>query len=283
MKIEQISSSDQAARPRPNTFYPPKTSPFLVRIAQTFIRSSIRRKLRVTNIEIDNADLKRLVELQEQRCILTPSHSGGFEPHVLMYLSKLLGCQFNYVAAIELFERSAINRWVLPRLGVYSIVRGAIDRPSFSMTRQLLAAGKRWLVIFPEGETIWQNSTLLPFQEGVIQLACKGFEDARKNDEAAHLFCIPLAIKYVYTKDMHPEIDASLRKLENKLGLEIGSSNSRLGRLRTIAESVLQALENSYKINSDPEASLNDRVNFVKENLVSRLEGQLASGSSKLK
>ncbi len=76
-------------------------------------------------------------------------------------------------------------------------------------------------MIFPEGETIWQNSTLLPFQDGVIQLACKGFEDARKTDDEAHLFCIPLAIKYVYTKDMHREIDASLENLKTNLGFKL--------------------------------------------------------------
>ena len=36
----------------------------------------------------------------------------------------------------------------------------------------------RWLVIFPKGHTIGQNSTLAQFHEGVIQLAFKAFEDA---------------------------------------------------------------------------------------------------------
>ena len=71
------------------------------------------------------------------------------------------------------------------------------------MTRQLLAEGKRWLVIFPEGHAIWQNSILAPFQQGVIQLAFKAYEDATAADANAHLFCVPIAIKYIYLKDMH--------------------------------------------------------------------------------
>ena len=158
------------------------------------IMPSIRRKLKVTEIEISDADLQKLRALKGQRCLVAPSHSGGYEPHIIMYLSKLLDDIYNYVAAVETFEQSPINRWMMPRLGVYSIIRGAVDRPSFSMTRQLLAEGKRWLVIFPEGQAIWQNSTIVPFQPCVFQLAFKSLEDAKKTDEQAHLVCIPMAI-----------------------------------------------------------------------------------------
>ena len=135
------------ASPKPFTFYPPQTSPFWVRLAKMGIRRAIRRQLRVTQIEISDDDLDRLRNLKGERCLLTPSHSGGFEPHIILYLSKLVDDIFQYVAAIEVFEQARLNRWLMPRLGVYSIIRGAVDRPSFNMTRQILAEGKRWLVI----------------------------------------------------------------------------------------------------------------------------------------
>ena len=49
-------------------------------------------------------------------------------------------------------------------------------RHSFQKTRQILAEGNRWLVIFPEGQTVWQNDTVMPFQPGVVQLAFKACE-----------------------------------------------------------------------------------------------------------
>ena len=64
------------------------------------------------------------------------------------------------------------------------------------MTRQILAEGKRWLVIFPEGEAIWQNSILAPFQEGVVQLAFKAFEDAKTTDASAHPNLTPVLGRY---------------------------------------------------------------------------------------
>ena len=281
MNLTAASTTDSRARPEPFTFYPPKSNRLVTWLVQLGIRSSIRRKLHVTEIEISDEDLQQLRRLKGERCLVTPSHSGGFEPHIIMYLSKLLGDSYNYVAAMELFKQSVINRWLMPRMGVYSIIRGAVDRPSFSMTRKLLAAGKRWLVIFPEGETIWQNSIVIPFQQGVFQLAFKGFEDAVKNDDQAHLYCIPIAIKYVYLEDMHDEIDASLARLESKLALESESPTpTRYRRLRRIAETVVAANERTHDFQAPSECNLNDRAEKLKLHAICQLEQQLGLTSS---
>jgi hypothetical protein len=88
MRLTPSSDYDPRSRPKPFTFYPPKTSPFWVAMAKLGIRRAIRRRLRVTEVEISDADLLRLRELKGQRCLVTPSHSGGYEPHIIMYLSK---------------------------------------------------------------------------------------------------------------------------------------------------------------------------------------------------
>lgn len=275
-QLKSPSDSDPRARPKPFSFYPPKINRLATALVKLGIRRSIKRKLKVTEIEIPHDDLERLRSLRGKRCLLTPSHSGGFEPHVIMYLAKLLDDDFNFVAAIELFEQSAVYRWLMPRLGVYSIIRGAVDRPSFSMTRELLAAGKRWLVIFPEGHTIWQNSMVIPFQEGVIQLAFKGYEDAMKQSADADLFCIPMAIKYVYLSEMGAEIDASLARLEVRLQIDDAPAGAlRYERLRRIAEAVLAANERTQQVKPNPDSTLDDRIQSLKLSIVSQLEHEL--------
>jgi 1-acyl-sn-glycerol-3-phosphate acyltransferase len=276
MKRTGTSEYDSRTRPKPLTFYPPKTSPFWIGVVKLGLRRAIRRQLRVTEIDISDDDLQRLRKLKGQRCLLTPSHSGGYEPHIIMYLSKLLDDIYHYVAAVEVIEQAPITRWLMPRLGVYSIVRGAVDRQSFAMTRQLLAEGKRWLVVFPEGHAIGQNSTLAPFQEGVVQLAFKGYEDARVADAEAHLFCIPIAIKYIYLDDMHDEIDWSLDRLETALSIaKSGSPPSRRERLRQVAEAVLVANEKYHQVRPAPASGMNDRIQNLKTSVASNIERQL--------
>ncbi len=177
---------------------------------------------------------------------------------------------------MELFARSRVHRWVLQRLGGYSIIRGAVDRASFTTTRQLLAAGKRWLVVFPEGEAVGQNSIVIPFQSGVIQLAFKAYEDAAKAEEAPNLYCLPMAIRYFYLRDMHGEIDASLDRLESKLGVSSGGrSDSRYDRLRGVAEAVLAANERVHHVRPSEQGSMNERIQILKDRVLSQLEAQL--------
>ena len=227
-------------------------------------------------LHVSEDDLEKLRKLKGKRCLVTPSHSGGFEPHIIMYLSKLLGDDYNYMAAMEVFAQSAINGWILQRLGVYSIIRGTADRPSFQRTKKLLVAGKRWLVIFPEGQSVWQNSTVIPFQQGVLQLAFKTYEGIAKNENGASLFCIPVAIKYVYLQDMHDEIDASLMRLESRLfTTEPPEARSRYERLRRVAEAVLVANEKKHNVTPAEGSGMNDRIQNLKQCVVSHLEEQL--------
>ncbi|MEM9658503.1 MAG: lysophospholipid acyltransferase family protein [Planctomycetota bacterium] len=237
---------------------------------------SIRRKLKVHQIEVVGDGLDRLRELRGERCLLTPSHSGGLEPHVVMHLSKLLNEDFYYVAALEVFERSRLGGWLMQRLGAYSIIRGAVDRPSFQTTRKILAEGKHRLVIFPEGEAIWQNSVVMPFQPGVVQLAFKGLEDARKADAEGDLICVPIAIKYSYLRDMRAEIDASLWRLE-AMTLDV---SQRLPlppyeRMRRIAEAILVAIERTHDVKPPSGDSFNDRIQALKLRAITRMERQL--------
>jgi 1-acyl-sn-glycerol-3-phosphate acyltransferase len=276
MKSVRSLSADNLPRPKPFTFYPPRHNRVVTAIVKMALRLNIRRKLNVTDIDVSQEDLERLRGLKGKRCLVTPSHSGGFEPHIIMYLSKLLRDDYSYVAAMELFARSPIHRWVLQRLGVYSIIRGTIDRQSFTTTRQILAEGKRWLVVFPEGEAVGQNSIVIPFQPGVIQLAFKAYEDAAQTEQAPSLYCIPMAIRYFYLHDMHGEIDASLDRLESKLAISaVAPAGSRYDRLRKVAEAVLAANERVHHLRPDEHSSMNERIQNLKERVLSQLEGQL--------
>jgi 1-acyl-sn-glycerol-3-phosphate acyltransferase len=274
MKTRRILSPDSLPRPKPFTFYPPKNNRLVTALVKLALRGDIRRKLGVTDISISPDVLERLRQLKGKRCLVTPSHSGGFEPHIIMHLSKLLNDDFNYVAAMELFARSRVHRWILQRAGVYSVIRGAMDRQSFATTRQILVEGKRWLVIFPEGEAVGQNSIVIPFQPGVIQLAFKAYEEAAEIEQITSLYCIPIAIRYVYLEDMHQEIDASLNRLERGLAIR-APAGSRYERLRGVAEAVLAANERTHRVQPDEHCSMNERIEVLKDRVLSRLEAQL--------
>jgi len=271
-----ILSDNPKSRPKPFLFYPPRNNALVTWAAKRLLPFALRRKLKVDVVEITEADLDKLRSLQDRRCLLMPSHSGGLEPYIILHLSKLLGNNLNFLAASEAFERSVFTGWAMQRLGAYSIIRGTSDRKSFQTTKKLLVDMARWLVIFPEGQTCWQNDTIMPFQEGVTQLAFKALEEVEKKGQDLSLCLVPVSIKYIYTKDMHGEIDETLAMLEEKLALPpAADALSRYERLRRIGEVVLAANEKKHGITVAKGAGLNDRIQAVKELIVSKIERRL--------
>ena len=268
--------SDARNRPRPHAFRPPRENRFIGWISKRIAARTVRRKLKVTETRIDDTDLDRLRGLRGARCLLMCSHSGGFEPYVVMALSRRIGIDCYYLAAIEAFERHPFIGWFMQRAGAYSVIRGAADRPSFKTTRRILAEAKRWLVIFPEGQTVWQNDTVIPFQEGVTQLAFKGYEDACRNDPDASLHCVPMAVKYAYLGNMDAEIEASLLRLESQLlAPEADRSGSTVRRLRRLSEAVLKANEKKHGVTPAAGDALDARIQRMKETIVREIEMQL--------
>jgi hypothetical protein len=263
-------------RRKPFAFCPPRNNRFLIWLTKRLLPLMLRLTGRIVSVEVSEEDLAILRKLKGQRVVLTPSHSKGSEECILFHLSKLLGWDFNYLAAKEVFEWRSPIGWLLQRLGAYSVVRGIPDRDSFRKTRQLLVEGKRWLVIFPEGHTCWQNDTVLPFQQGVAQLGFWAYKDLTEKGERPPLLFIPIAIKHVYLKDMRREIDRSLRRLERRL---LPTSNAQplslYKRLRSVGEAVVSANEKEYNVHPRKGATLDERIQHVKEQIVSRVAAAL--------
>jgi 1-acyl-sn-glycerol-3-phosphate acyltransferase len=260
---------------KPFTFRPPRNNRLFIALAKRLLPITLRLVPKVVEVEVNEEEINRLKGLKGQRVVITPNHSGGLEPFVVFHLSKLLGAEFNYLAAKEAFERWPPIGWFAQRLGLYSIIRGTTDRNSFRMTRKLLAEGRRWLVIFPEGENCWQNDSVMPFQQGVAQLAFWAYEDMARQGEQPPLYFVPTVIKYIYLKDMRPEIDRSLTRLERKLLTPLKTKPSTLyERLRQVGEAVLSINEKEYNVRPMG-AGLNERLQHIKELIVSRVERAL--------
>ena len=263
-------------RHKPFPFRPPKNSRLLIRLAKWLLPLILRTGVKVTAVEIREEDLTRLQQLAGQRVVLTPNHGGSIEPFILFHLSKLLCLDFNYLAAKEAFERRPAAAWFLQRLGGYSVVRGTLDKKSFRTTQDLLVEGKHWLVIFPEGEVGWQTDTIMPFQEGGTQLAFWAYTELARRGESFPLYLVPIAIRYVYLQDMSQEIDRSLERLERKLLAAVNSPPlSRYDRLRRVGEAVLVANEKKYGIQPQAETDLEERVQQIRERILSRIEATL--------
>ena len=232
----------------------------------------LRGPLKISKFVIDSESLERLSAIANYPTVLVPNHADYADASIMFALSKRLGDQFYYMCARETFI-GRIRSFLMQRFGVYSVARGSVDRESFRTTRSLLTEGKHPLVVFAEGEISRQNDTVLPFESGVVQLCFWALDDMAKADAVKPLYLVPIGIKYIYDEEMWDEIEEALTRLEREI-LPQGSpaAEDLYGRLRQIGTAIVSTLEREYKLKADQNRSLNERIEQLREHILSQME-----------
>lgn len=255
-------------------FYPPQLNPFLVRLAQSIAPVAIRSFYQF-ELAVSSECLEQIRALKHQRLLLLPNHPTFQDPIVMFALSAKLRQTFYYLAADELFNSSLSS--IFQKLGVYSIRRGLVDRPSIAQTLALLTQPDCRLVIFPEGGCSFQNDVVMPFRVGAVQIAFQALSKLVKQGEPLpDLYVLPVSIKYRYTQDMSQAIAQMLNQLEQALNL-IVSNSSPYQRLRAVAEQVLVKIEQDYGLDNSENAQLSweQRIAQLRTNILTNCEQQL--------
>ena len=253
-------------------FKPPKPNSLFIRVAQWLVPLALRGPLKISKFVIDPESLEQLSAIANHPMVLVPNHADYADASIMFTLSKRVGAHFHYMCARETFN-GRIRNFFMQRLGTYSVVRASVDREAFRTTRKLLTEGKHPLVIFAEGEISRQNDTVLPFESGVVQLCFWALDDMAKGGAVKPLYVVPIGIKYIYDAEMWDEIEEALTRLEREI-LPQGSSVAEdlYGRLRQIGAAVLSTLEREYKLKADGDRSLNERIEALREHILSQME-----------
>lgn len=263
------------SRPMP-IFVPPKMHPIALWVGRMLLPWRIRFTDRVTRVEVDDESLERLRVLAGQRVVICPNHSYRADADMVLHLSGLLGQDWYFLSALENFT-PRVQGWFLQHVGVYSVIRGTMDKPSFRMTRQLLAEGERWLVLFPEGEICGLNDAVGLFQPGVAQFGFWALDDLceqHPDTPPPPLYLAPIAIKYLLPADVRPSIMRSLTRLERRLGIT-NPSATPYARLVEIGEAVLSATEREYGMRHSKEMTFDTRIQQGKRFILDRVAGEL--------
>jgi 1-acyl-sn-glycerol-3-phosphate acyltransferase len=253
-------------------FRPPEDNALVIGLMRLFMPQVLKYRCHDARVAVEGDGIARFKQLAGSHTLICPNHSFRHDPEVMFYFSNLVGEVFNFIAAREVFDyHNGFNGWLLQKLGVYSVVRGAADRESFKTTRSILVAGKKKLVLFPEGEISWQNEALLPLESGCVQLSFWALDELQKTEPQTPVYVLPVALKYSYRGNIIPQLEWCLEKLEKRLGMEEHATESLYQRVRGAAIVVLTALERQYDVKPAPDAALNDRIIAVRTEALKKL------------
>ncbi len=257
-------------------FIEPASSDLIVKATQTLWPAYAKAIGRHLYLQVSEEVLSTFQSLKGQPLLICANHSAHEDPAVLFILSTLVSQQFRFLAARESF--GAKNTWYakwLQKIGCYSVERGVADSHAFKATRNLLIQGANKIVVFPEGEVTHQNNYLIEFENGPEHIGLSAQEDLKKSNSEQHVFIIPLALTYKYLIDVRPKLTEAIVGIEAALGYEEKSTNSLKQRIQKAFSAMLIKLEAEHNCSPTPETNFEDRINSLREHLISETESFL--------
>ncbi len=258
-------------------FKPPEPGTATIQLLRALMPLVNRWYLKGLTLDVDAESIARLKAIRGHSAVLAPNHPAHEDPAVLFLLSKELSQPFYYMAAREVFDKGrfgAVRCKLLQRVGVYSVVRGTVDRDAFRTTRKLLSEGDWPIVIFGEGEISRQNDTVMRFERGIVQMCFWALDDMEKAEVGKPLHVVPVGIKYRYPRDMWNSVDAALARLERHiLPPAERTPVERYDRLRRIGVAIFRTLAAEYQYEMDEAVSLEVHIERLKDAILARAEG----------
>lgn len=190
----------------------------------------LKKRWGIESVEVRGGELIRASMAAGQGIIIAPNHCRPCDPLLLPFLANEIGRSPYVMASAHLF-RSAVLRWLLPRVGAFSMNREGMDRESLKMASGILSEAKRPLVIFPEGVITRTNDRVIHLQEGISFLARSA---AKVRGERGKVVIHPLAIRYRFIGDWQDSVRPVVENLEKRFGWNIsqrplGERVSRVG------------------------------------------------------
>lgn len=225
-------------------------------------------------VHVEGDGLERLKAARKHRSVLVCNHSDQFDPEVTFALSKMLGEDFYFVAAREVFDWvHGLVGWCFQNLGCYSVVRGQADYESFRMTKDILVKGKRRLVMYPEGEVTRQPDRILPLRKGAFKLFMEAQEEL-KEQSGEPLYVVPIAIRWTYRDDIRPRLHAALRRVESKLRI-IPPSGDIISRIEYASQVMASILEEEYSAKPQPHLPFDRRIIALRAHILKTMAAGL--------
>lgn len=203
--------------------------------------------------------------------LLTPNHPRTADPLAMGFLNEALSCNIYAMASWHLFNQSRLYHWAIRRMGGFSVNREGVDRQAISTAVDLLAEGKRPLIIFPEGATGRTNDSLRAMLDGVAFIARAAAKKAARQASPKKVVVHPIAIKYLFQGDIHEATDKILTEIEKRLTWRTASHLPLLQRVAKVGQALLGLKETEF-LGEVQTGTLAERLERLIDHLLHPLE-----------
>jgi hypothetical protein len=205
--------------------------------------------------------------------LVTPNHPRTADPLAMGWLAVEAPCHFHVMASWHLFHKSALKSWAIQAMGGFSVNREGVDRQAINLAIELLAEGKRPLIIFPEGATSRTADHLQALLDGVAFIARAAAKKRSKQIPAGRVVVHPVAVKYFYGGDIRRAADDVLTEIEHRLTWRPQRDLLLLERIFKVGSALLSLKEIEY-LKEPQTGTIGERLARLMDRLLGPIEQQ---------
>lgn len=254
----------------PYEFVPPVESKFWCWLLRFYLRRYMWKTFKVGSFECRGVEKLKASLEAGNGIVLAGNHSRLADPPATGIISGEAGCELFAMASWHLFMETPMQRFLLRRMGAFSVYREGNDRASVSHAIDILVEGRRPLLIFPEGAVSRHCDLLMDLMDGpgfIARQATKRREKEGKLPVVIH----PLAIRYSYDGDAEKLITPEVEELEKSLSWQPQTHLSIRERLRKLGVALLGLKEMEY-LGKPTEGNPHDRAEHLIRTVLDNLE-----------
>ncbi len=256
---------------QPYEFVPPVYGTFWPWLMHQYLKRYLRKSFGVHSVECRDAHLLQASVDAGNGILIAPNHCRMSDPLTLGYLSRVIKRDMHAMASWHLFKQDRLKRFVLRRMGAFSVYREGLDRRAIDTAVDILIAGKRPLVVFGEGAVSRHNDVLMPMMDGISFIARTAAKRREKLGTPGGVVVHPVAIRYFFQGDVAKAVEPVLEEIESHFSWYPQQDRPLTRRLQQIGQALLSLKEIEY-FGQARAGDFYQRVDALIEDVLAKLE-----------
>ena len=258
---------------KPYTFIPPQHSRFWHWVLRRILPNYLRKRDGIAAVECIGTEKLRASLDAGHGIMIVGNHCRPCDPMILDFLAAEVRRPFHVIASWHVFMTSKFQRFILPRVGGFSVYREGMDRESLKCAIKTVADGKFPLVIFAEGIITRCNDRMVHFMEGPAFMARAAAKQRKEGKIVVH----PVFIRYFFEGNLEESITPVVESIERRFSWQPQVQLTLHERILKIGGALLDLKEIEYFQAPQP-GSFQERLAKLIDHLLTPLENQWTPG-----
>lgn len=257
----------------PYEFVPPVYSDWWPWIIRFYLHRYLRTAHGVHSIECRHVERLRASIDAGNSIILAPNHCRLADPMVLGAMALEADTYLFAMASWHLFRQGAYQRFMIRRMGAFSVYREGNDRQAIDTAIDILLKRQRPLIMFPEGALTRHNDLIEEMMDGPSFIARQAAKRIKKEGRAGEVVIHPVAIRYAFEGDLSASVGPVLDEFEARFAWNPQRHLSLVERIGKIGDALLALKEVEY-LGAPRSGNPYERAEFLVRDILTRLEAK---------